>query len=269
METVKFVHRVSKGSKFNQIYIPQEKVDEFQPGDLVEVRLLKKNIRIYYSKNLSRLSEFKEKLIHEIFNFLAEYTIIKQVFIFGSFLTKKIDYKDIDILILTDSVDEKHDMDANIYDNLIQEFNIKFHVISYNQQRLNNLLKICPLTRSMLYYHVSNKKFEVPKKTSIDEKHIRFLLMMPEDLLETDLDYSEEYYNALRKLCVIESFLTGKEVPPDKIDSILEKLISKRKLELLKRNEFLDKAVLKEVKDIIKDKLNGIDGVINKNNGKK
>ena len=39
---MKFEHKVSRGSKFNQIYIPTDKEKEFEPGDLVEVRLLKK-----------------------------------------------------------------------------------------------------------------------------------------------------------------------------------------------------------------------------------
>ena len=34
MENVKFVHKVSRGSKFNQVYIPKENEKEFEPGEL-------------------------------------------------------------------------------------------------------------------------------------------------------------------------------------------------------------------------------------------
>ena len=251
-----FVHKVSKGSRFNQIYIPYEKENEFEPGDLVEVRLLKKGITIYYSKNLKKLSNFKERLIEDIFKFLSKHNDIKQIFIFGSFLTKKIDYKDIDILILTQEKNDK--FENKVYNDLIDAFNLNFHIIFFNEEKLKELLEICPLTRSMLYYYVSNKLFRIPKEIKIDEKHIKFLLMMPENLLEVNLDYGEEYYNALRKLYTIENFLIRKEISPDKIDAHLENLIEKRKLDLLKRNEILDEVILKEAKSIIKNELEKI-----------
>lgn len=255
MENVKFVHKVSRGSKFNQVYIPKENEKEFEPGDIVEVRLLKKDVRIYYSKNLKKLTEFKEKLVKEIFGFLMNYKGIEQIFIFGSFLTKKIDYNDIDILILTE---ENSNFEKIVYSDLINMFNLKFHLISFNEERLKNLLEICPLTRSMFYYYVSNKEFKIPKEIKINDKHIKFLLMMPEDLLKVNLDYGIEYYNVLRKLYAIENFLIGKEIPPDEIDDHLESVIDKRKLDLLKRNEILDKNILGEIKNIIKNKLEKI-----------
>lgn len=262
---VKFVHKVSKGSRFNQIYIPYEKEREFEPGDLVEVRLLEKSIKLYYSKNLKELGKFKENLIGEIFKFLASYKEIEQMFMFGSFLTKKIDYQDIDILVLTD---EKNDYFENkIYADLINKFNLKFHLISFNGKKLKELLKICPLTRSMLYYYVSNKKFEISKEIKIDNNHICFLLMMPEDLLDTNLNKGLEYYNALRKLYVTGIFLLGKEIPPNEVDTLLEKEIGKAKLKLLKDDEILEESILKELKTIIRSKLRSIYKVIN--HGKK
>ena len=264
MEETKFIHRVSKGSKFSQIYIPHENKNEFEPGDLVEVRLLKKDFNIYYSKNLKELTEFKEKLVKGIFEFLMNYKEIEQIFIFGSFLIKKIDYNDIDILILTNKNDSFEKM---VYDDLINKFNLKFHLISFNGKKLKELLKICPLTRSMLYYYVSNKEFKIPKEININNEHIMFLLMMPEDLLKVNLHEGIEYYNALRKLCSIENFLIGKEIPPDKIDVYIEESIGKTKFGLLKRNDILDAGILKEVKSMVKDRLKEIYKEINR--GKK
>ncbi len=256
MESVKFVHKVSRGSRFNQVYIPKENEKEFEPGDMVEVRLLKKSVGIYYSKHLGKLTEFKKNLIEDIFKFLMKYKKIKQIFIFGSFLTKKIGYKDIDILILTQEKDDN--FDNRVYNDLIDIFNLNFHFISFNEQKLKELLNICPLTRSMLYHHVSNKKFEIPEETQIDKGHLSFLLMMPEDLLKINLNSGVEYYNALRKLYVIENFLIGKEIPPDKIDFYLEKLVDKRKLILLKEDEGLNENILNGVNVIIKNKLGEI-----------
>ena len=51
MKETRFIHKISKGSRFNQIYVPLEN-KEFEPGDLVEVRLLRKKINIHYPGNL-------------------------------------------------------------------------------------------------------------------------------------------------------------------------------------------------------------------------
>ena len=176
-------------------------------------------------------------------------------------MTKKIDYNDIDVLVLTEG--NNKDIENNLYNSLIDKFNLNFHLISFDEKKLNELLEICPLTRSMLYYYASNKDFKIPKKTKINEKHIRFLLMMPEDLLEVDLDYGIEYYNTLRKLCVIENFLIGKETSPDNIDVYLENLLGRKKLALLKRNDIIEKNLLEEVKATVKNKLEKIYGRLN------
>ncbi len=68
MEKLKFIHRVSKGTRFNQIYIPLQMHNHFEAGDLVEVTLLEKKDSLYYSKHLNKLNEFKENLIKKIYN---------------------------------------------------------------------------------------------------------------------------------------------------------------------------------------------------------
>lgn len=96
-----FRHRVSKGSRFNQIYIPTGMAEIFEVGDLVKIRLIMKKERVYYSENLrklGRISEFKENIIKQIFSLLEKFKEIKQAFVVGSFLTEKADYNDIDIM---------------------------------------------------------------------------------------------------------------------------------------------------------------------------
>jgi hypothetical protein len=74
----------------------------FEVGDKVEVRLISKQNNLYYSKNLTKLSEFKENLVKDIFLILSDFKQIQQPFIIGSFLTENIEFNDIDILIITD-----------------------------------------------------------------------------------------------------------------------------------------------------------------------
>src|SRR3989344_3288307 len=127
-----FTHQVSKGTRFNQIYIPKNKEGEFEVGDIVQVKLVSKKNKLYYSKNLQKLSPFKEKIIQEIFSEVSKFREVKQVFIFGSFLTKKIDYNDIDIILISDN--EK--IEEKVYDGLIERLNLKFHVVSFKGEGL-------------------------------------------------------------------------------------------------------------------------------------
>ncbi|MEK6895389.1 MAG: nucleotidyltransferase domain-containing protein [Nanoarchaeota archaeon] len=246
-----FIHKVSKGSRFNQIYIPKEAKD-FEVGDIVQVRLLKKHYKLYYSNNL-KISEFKEKLILDIFSFLSQFKEISQIFIFGSFLTKREDYNDIDILIISD----KEKIEQDIYESLINKFNLKFHIISISERQLNYLVHTCPMTRSMLYSFVSNKEFSLPSETRLDKNHIKFLLMMPEDLLNIKIN-SKIYYDNIRRLITIERFLEKKDANPLEINKELERVLEKNILKLTKDNESINENILRKLKKVIKNKLNNI-----------
>ena len=96
---VSFIRKVSKGSKFNQIYVPKEMENIIDVGDLVQVNLLEKKSNIYY-KNQGKLTKFKEYLIKNIFYNLKKFKEIEIVFLVGSFLDEDI-YNDIDLIIVS------------------------------------------------------------------------------------------------------------------------------------------------------------------------
>lgn len=239
------MHRVSKGSRFNQIYIPKEMEKIFEVGDAVKVELIRKKIKIF-AENV-RLNDFKEKLIREIFSFLSRFNI-KQIFFIGSFLSQKIDYRDIDIFIISD---EK--IEAEIYEKLSEKFSLKFHLITIPEPKFKILSEICPLTRSMLYSYASNKEYKLPKQR-IDKNHINFLLMMPEDLLKIQAGI-RIFYDNIRRLITIERFLDNKELNSEKINSEL-KLLLGRLFEYSKENNEITKEIIEKFRKIIKLKLN-------------
>ncbi|MBS3099803.1 hypothetical protein J4463_01130 [Candidatus Pacearchaeota archaeon] len=245
---MKFVHKVSKGSRFNQIYIPKEFENHFEVGDLVQVELLEKNTKLYYSKKIE-LSSFKKRIIQEIFSCLNNLKSISQIFVFGSFITKKADYNDIDLIIISDIITEKQ-----VYTLLLEKLELKFHILMIPESKLKELEKICPLTRSMLYYSISNKPFFLEKERVIDKNHINFLLMMPEDILKLNVD-GKTIYNALRRLETIENFLNNKEENPRKIEKDVEKLIGEKISCKLKENTPLAQEETKRLNEIIKSKL--------------
>ena len=254
METraLMFQHRVSRGSRFNQIYIPGSMSSIFEVGDLVEVQLVKKKEQTYYSETLKKIqiSEFKKNLIRQIFSLLSGFNNIKQIFIIGSFLTEKADYRDIDILLISD----EKGIEEKIYDYLSEKLQVKFHILAIPAQKFLELLKICPLTRSMVYYFVSNKAFELSEEIEFNKNHLKFLLMMPEDLIKLSLSNGRVYFDALRRIIAIKRFLGKQKMDSVKINEEL-KIILGDYYSLLKNNESFDKEILNFVHGKIKDKL--------------
>lgn len=265
MSSLKFIHRVSKGSRFNQIYVPKRIESDFEVGDMVEVRLLKKKIELYSSPNLPRISKFKEKLIRDIFSFLSGYGEIRQIFIFGSFLTKHIDYNDIDILILIEKDNQK--FEKKIYNELIEEFNLKFHVICIEKDKLRELLKISPLIRNIIYFSISNKKIIDIPEIEINENSIRFILMFSEDVLDIEVN-SKMLYDALKKTLLIENFIKKIDIAPYQIDKHMINLIGIDLYENMRKNVAITKEKKKFIKNIIKKKIKFINDLL-KNEQKK
>jgi len=241
-----FVGKVSKGSVFNQIYIPKNLRWEFEAGSLVEVKLLEK--RLHYSRKFA-ISEFKEKLIKEIFSFLESFGV-KQIIIAGSFLKEKIDYRDIDLLLVVDRRGEK--FENVVYKKLIEKLNLKFHLLFFDEESFIKLQESCPLTRSMLYYSISNKKIE-KRGRKIDENHIKFLLMMPEDLLKIKVN-TRVFYDSLRRLVAIEKFLSSKEEDPSEINKDLKDELGVLYKEI-RDNEIIEEAGIVRLRKIIQNKI--------------
>jgi len=262
MQEIIFKKKVSKGSRFNQIYVPKEMENIVDVGDLVQVRLLKKYTEIYY-KNQKKLSDFKEYLIKNIFSGLQRFTDIKAIFIVGSFLYETI-YNDIDIILI---INERRENFEKIITNLLtKNLNQKFHVLLFNEKKLKNLIEKDPLTRSMFNNYISNKKIKLSYKKIIDKKHIKFLLMMPEDLLELKMP-SKIFYDNLRRLITIEQFLKNKEIDRETILNQIKKEINLPLLSKIKENKEINNKEMSLLRKIIKEKINKIKRVIK--NGQK
>jgi len=258
MET-KFIKTVSKGSRFNQIYVPKSMESLIEVGDKVEVRLVKKLIEIHYSKGLKELSQFKENLIKSIFSFLNENFDFHTMFIVGSFLTEKIDYNDIDIVIIADKKDEN--FEEEIYNKLIEKFNLKFHVLIIEEKKFWRLLKICPLTKAMFSNFVCNKPIKIPNESLVNKNHIKFLLMMPYDLLEIRLN-SRSFFDSLRRLITIKRFLKNKSLGIAEINEELKMLMADFLYKKIRDNEEIEKNSINFLREILKSKLKIIEDLI-------
>lgn len=256
---VKFIKNVSKGSRFNQVYIPKDMENLIEVGDEVEVRLVKKSASLYYSKNLKKLSEFKESLIKGIFSSLNGTSSTNYIFIVGSFLTEKISYNDIDIVVIINK--KINNFEEIVYNKLIEKFNLKFHLIAIEESRFWNLLKICPLTISMFSKFVCNRPFSMEKEKLIDKKHIKFLLMMPYDLLEIRLS-NRSFFDSIRRLITIERFLKGKTLDTEDINSEIKNSMAEVIYRKIRNNEDIEDNSILALRKIIKSKLSIIERLL-------
>ncbi len=253
MQTLLFKKRVSKGTKFNQIYVPKELEDSIQPGDLVEVRLIEKQINLFFH-NVTNISKFKKELITTLFQFLQKFNV-DQIFIVGSFLSEKTEYNDIDLVLIVDKLTES--FEKKVYEELVKEFSLKFHLLSIQKENLEKLLNICPLTRSMFERFASNKEFQVNQKKIIDNNHLQMLLMMPEDLLELELN-SRTYFDSLRRLITIKNFLSNKSLNCEKITEELKGIIGEKLCNFTRNNEPVDIEIINILRKHISQKINEI-----------
>ena len=85
-----FEHKISKGGRFNQVYIPKEMEEIFEVGDIVQVKLLKKKEQLHYSKTLKKLGEFKERLIKEIFSSLKALFVMPSPLVYDNIHAKEL-----------------------------------------------------------------------------------------------------------------------------------------------------------------------------------
>lgn len=256
---VKFQKTVSRGSRFNQIYVPKNMGNLIQVGDEVEVRLIKKHTTLHYSNGLAKLSEFKENLIKEIFSFLNGNFEVNYIFIVGSFLTEKISYNDIDIVLIAKKSNKE--FEETVYKKLIEKLNLKFHALAIEEERFWHLLKMCPLTRAMFNNFISNQPIKIPSIKLIDKKHIKFLLMMPYDLLEIKLG-SRAFFDNLRRLITIEKFLKNESLNMLKIIRELKNLVNDVLFNKIKNNEEIEENSVNFLRKIIMAKLKLIETLI-------
>lgn len=253
-----FTHVISKGSRFNQIYIPLEWKDAFEPGDEVEVKLVKKAAQIYAAKNVLKLTPFKEKIAHGAFSILGRYSQVRQAFIFGSFLTKLVDFRDVDVLAVVDDGDDAPaKLEKKMKEGLQRLINLKFHLMLVPAGRFEELRKTCPLTRNMLLSCISNMPLQQLPPAKIDKNHLNYLLMMPEDILEIRVN-SRTFYDNIRRLIVIENFLKHDEMPSDRVQEMMERMLPKPLIGMIEENEALDDRLLKKVRALILEKITAV-----------
>lgn len=250
MNTIRFRAKVSKGSKFSQIYVPKNV--EVGAGDLVEVRLVEKRVSLY-SHDVKELPVFKQKIIESAVRISLKHGA-EDVFVVGSFLSGGVEYRDIDVLLIVKDAGDRERISSNILSELIHEIPLKFHVFAVWRSELDALLKSCPLTRSMIERYIST--MVVPKKIDkvVDEKRIFQLLMLPEDCLDVDVE-SRTLFDCLRRVFIIESFLLGNNIAAVDIIKVMEMSVGKSIVGFLRNNNIINGVIRENIRNVLRKKI--------------
>lgn len=138
----------------------------------------------------------------------------------------------------------------------------KFHVLSFNKEKLKTFIETDPLIRAMFNNYISNKKINLDFNRKINWNHLNFLLMMPEDLLDLEVS-SRIYFDNLRRLITIERFLNNKQLSRKIILDEILNILPENLLNRIRSNQPTNNKEIKLIKNIIKEKIKKIRSIKN------
>ena len=233
------IESVSKGSRFNQIYIPKSANYEFIVGEKVVITPLTKHLKedispIFY--RIDKLNPIKTEICNRILNSLD---FADNVIIFGSFLDKGYNFNDVDIFAVTDKK-----VDLSSFKKRIQkELEIKPHLIVIDNKSLHKGYKTDPLFRDALSRFVSKKRIMLKKDKDINYKILDVHLLASKDL-ENNYDHIDgnTKYKLIKNMIAIKLFMEDR--PLSDINQEIKKIfgdIEKIKKNMLDKKPFVDK----------------------------
>lgn len=241
---VELISRISKGTRMDQIYIPKERMPGFELGATVLIKPVveKAKPKPYYYK-VRGLEPIKNEVIGEILNSFEQFD---NVIITGSFLEKGFDFKDIDVLLIT----EKKMETDNINYHFEREFGIKLHIIIIGYKPLLKGLSTDPLFQMMLSKFVSKKRVIFKVNNKINYKLLDLHLLESKALIVNfDFLTGNEKYKFIRNLIAIKLFMENKKISLETANAEIYNYFGKGAVKNIKEN-FLDKSFLNNYKKL-------------------
>src|SRR3989344_5611301 len=183
---MEIISKVSKGSKMDQIYLPKNRIG-FEVGNYVIINLLEEKIKNeqkqagkLYFYGVKRVNSVKLKIVEEIMD-LADKNLgyCENIIITGSFLDEGFNFKDIDIIIITEQKPKKE------IEKIIKEkLKIEIHAIFFNKNQFREALKIDPIWRLMLNKCISKKRLPPFPMRKLKYKYLDAQLIRSKILIE-------------------------------------------------------------------------------------
>jgi len=232
------ISKVSKGTRMDQIYIPKNRAG-LPIGTYVLIKPLAtepKEINLFYY-NIKNLEPIKVQIIKEIFKTIEQ----QQVIITGSFLNQGFNFRDIDVLIITEQSINKQELENKL--------GIKLHLITINKKTLIKGLAIDPLYRGMISRCVSKSRLIFNIKPKINYKLLDLHLLKSKLLIE---NYNQltgnEKYKLIRNLVSIHEFINKEKIK--NIDNEIDNYFGKKTVEKLRQNILAREEIQKKYKTL-------------------
>jgi len=254
---MELISKVSKGTKMDQIYIPKNR-SGFGVGSYVLIQSMRvqEQTEKPYFHNIQSIEPLKLEIINQIFNIIPnQIENYENIIITGSFLDEGFNFKDIDLIIVSeDKLDE-----ALIKKEIEEILKIKIHIITLNNKTLIKGLSTDPLYQMMLSKCISKKRFIYKIQSKIDYKLLDIHLLKSE-LLILNFDHlnGHEKYYLTRNMIAISLFLKHEKIDKEKIDKEIKKIFNLKDINEIKQNILNKDKFLKEYKFIYKDTFNKI-----------
>jgi len=240
---MELIAKISKGSKMDQIYIPKNRTN-LPIGTYVIIKPIQTNktYEKHFFYNLNNLEPLKLQIINKIFNIINKETKNENMIITGSFLEPGFNFKDIDILLLTNNKIDITQIQKKIQDQI----QIKPHLINLDNKTLLKGISTDPLYELMLSKYISKKRSIQNIKRKINYKILDLHLLKSKSLLDNfEILTGNEKYYLIRNTFAISQFLSNKKITKENINKEIEKhfniKISEINNNLIEKNSFLKK----------------------------
>jgi hypothetical protein len=220
----KLIKKISKGSRFNQIYLQKNEIG-FEPGSNVIItpldEILNKEISLF-EYNV-KLDTVKKEIIRQIFKIIDNKGTYSNIIITGSFLNKGFNFEDIDIIIINPTNIEKTELKY-----LIEQIGITPHLILIDSKSFNKGIMTDPLFRLMVDRYVSVKRAIFRKDKEINYKLMDIYLLKNKNLIDGyDLFNIKQRKKLLRDFISIKLFIENKKITLKNIKKEIEKIFGK------------------------------------------
>ena len=228
----KLIKRISKGARFNQIYLQKNEGLGFEPGKSVVISplediIVKEPATFEYNVKLESL---KREIVKLVFKIVDRYGYYDNIIITGSFLGEGFNFEDIDIIIINPVNMEKD----KLKDSIEQNIGISPHLILIDSESLNKGIKRDPLFRLMVDRYVSIKRAIFRKDSEINYKLLDIYLLKNKNLIEGyDLFSIKQRKKLLRDFISIKLFSKNKEVTIENVEKETNRLFGKDIIESL------------------------------------
>lgn len=226
------IKKISKGARFNQIYLQKNEGIGFEPGKSVvisplEAIIVKEPSIFEYNVKLESL---KREIVKTIFKIAESHGHYDNIIITGSFLDEGFNFEDIDIIIVNPQNLEKE----KLKDSIEQSIGIIPHLILIDSESLNRGIRRDPLFRLMIDRCVSAKRAIFRKEREFNYKLLDIYLLRNKNLIGGyDLFSIRQRKKLLRDFISIKLFSENKEVTIKSIEKETNRLFGKGVIESL------------------------------------